>query len=138
MTVKRAEFDRIISKLTMKVRQSGDLLVFYEYEGKVIVRSRRSNKQGDLPMPHAIRQQFKLNEDQFRDLVNCPLDRDGYVAILREKGLLEKHAPVIDVGRSTRVSDPLDVPRDDTGPLPEPTILAPSSVGRTMTTDRRP
>jgi len=88
VTLKRAEFDRIVTKLNLRVRQSGDLPVYFEYEDKMIVRSRRSNKQGDLPMPHAIRQQFKLDEDQFRDLLNCPLDYDGYVAILREKGLL--------------------------------------------------
>jgi hypothetical protein len=39
-------------------------------------------------IPHLIRQQMKLNEEQFQDLVDCPLSREDYLQILREKGLL--------------------------------------------------
>jgi len=31
---------------------------------------------------------MKLNEVQFRALVDCPLTREGYLQILRDKGLL--------------------------------------------------
>jgi hypothetical protein len=31
---------------------------------------------------------MKLNENQFKDLIECPLKRDGYIQILREKKLL--------------------------------------------------
>ena len=43
---------------------------------------------GDVPMQHSIRQQLKLNEDQLREAMSCGLTREGYVDILREKGLL--------------------------------------------------
>lgn len=89
MTIKVHEFDRIVSKLDMKVRDSGDLLAWFEYEGKVITRTRRSKKRsGDLPMSHSIRQQLKLNEQQLSQLIGCTLSRDDYTEILRAKGLI--------------------------------------------------
>lgn len=89
MTIKAADFDRIVRKLELRTRMGGDLLAWFEYEGRVIVRTKRSRKRGqDLPFQHSIRQQLKLNQDQLSRLIACTLDRDGYIAILRDKGLL--------------------------------------------------
>ena len=88
MTIKAHEFDRIISKFDFKTRNSGDLLGWFEVDGKLITRTRRSRKAGDLPMQHSIRQQLKLNEQQLREAIDCTLTRDGYIEILRAKGLL--------------------------------------------------
>ena len=63
MTIKSHEFDRLINKFGFTTRESGDLLAWFEYNGKIITRTRRSRKQGDLPMQHSIRQQLKLNEE---------------------------------------------------------------------------
>jgi hypothetical protein len=83
------EFDRLVSKFGFETRNSKDLLAWLEIDGKVVVRTRRSNKSsGDLPRHHSIRQQMRLNDDQLREAVKCTLDRDSYVAILREKGVL--------------------------------------------------
>ena len=83
------EFDRLVSKFGFETRNSKDLLAWLEIDGKVVVRTRRSNKSsGDLPRHHSIRQQMRLNDDQLREAVKCTLDRDAYVAILREKGVL--------------------------------------------------
>ena len=41
-------------------------------------------------MQHLLRQQLKLNESQFKDLIDCPLKRPEYVEILRGKGLIPK------------------------------------------------
>lgn len=88
MSIKAQEFDRLIAKFGFQTRKSGDLLVWLEVEGKVVVRSRRSKGSGDLPMQHSIRQQLKLNEDQLRDAIRCTLSREGYIQILRERKLL--------------------------------------------------
>jgi hypothetical protein len=89
MTIKAQEFDRLATKFELKLRDSGDLLAWFEYDGKIITRTRRSKGSGDLPMQHSIRQQLKLNEQQFRDAIGCRLTREGYVEILRGKGLIE-------------------------------------------------
>lgn len=88
MTIKDTEFECIVQKLDLRTRDSGDRLAWFEHEGRIIVRTRRSKKRGDLPFQHAIRQQLKLDEDQLRQLIACPLDRDGYIEILRRRGLI--------------------------------------------------
>ena len=88
MTIKANEFDRIVAKLDLKTRNGRDLLAWFEYEGKVVLRTRRSKGSGDLPVQHSIRQQLKLNEKELAELLRCTLDRVGYVGMLRQKGLL--------------------------------------------------
>jgi len=88
MTIKAHEFDHLVVKLGLMTRNSRDLLAWFEYEGKIITRTRRSKGSGDLPMQHSIRQQLKLNDRQLREATSCTLTREAYVDILRTKGLL--------------------------------------------------
>ncbi len=88
MTIKAHQFDRLVKKLELKTRNSGDLLARFEYEGKIITRTRRSKGSGDLPMQHSIRQQLKLNDKQFREAIGCTLTKEDYIEILKQKGLL--------------------------------------------------
>jgi len=81
------EFDRLESKLKLKTRNSGDRLAWFEHEGKVIVRTKRSHGNKDLP-EHLIRQQLKVNEKQFAGLISCEVSLDDYVGILKTKGLI--------------------------------------------------
>ena len=88
MTIKARDFDHLAAKLKLKTRSSRDLLAWFEYKGKKITRTKRSKGSGDLSMQHSIRQQLKLNEEQFRKAIGCTLTRQNYIEILREKGLL--------------------------------------------------
>ena len=88
MTIKAHEFDRIISKFEFKTRDSGDLLAWFEYDGKVIARTRRSKGSEELPMQHSIRQQMKLNEAQLKEAIRCTINKQDYIEILRKNGLL--------------------------------------------------
>jgi hypothetical protein len=82
------EFERIVNKLALRVRNSGDRLAWFEYEGRVILRTKRSHGSGDLP-GHLIRQQLKLNEGQFADLIGCSFGFEDYVSVLKAKGLIQ-------------------------------------------------
>lgn len=88
MSIKAKGFNRLVVKLGLRTRDSGDLLAWFELEGKTITRTRRSKGSGDLPMQHSIRQQLKLSEEQLRQAVGCHLTRDDYIEILRGKGLI--------------------------------------------------
>lgn len=89
MTIKAAEFEHIVEKFGLRTRNTGDRLAWFEYEGRVITRTRRSlGRGGDLPFQHSIRQQLKLNENEFREAAACHLSRDDYIEILRQRGLL--------------------------------------------------
>lgn len=87
--IKRDEFDLIVSKLQLRTRSSHHLLAWFEHDGKVIVRTRRSHQRGgDLPMQDCIRQQLKLDESQLRGLIDCKIGRGEYLEILRAKRLI--------------------------------------------------
>lgn len=89
MTIKAKDFDHIVDKLGLIVRNAGDRLAWFEYQGKVVTRTRRSHRKGgDLPFQHSIRQQLKLSEDEFLSAVRCHLSRDDYIEILKQKCLL--------------------------------------------------
>lgn len=76
----------------MSVQDRGvDRWSYLIVDGQRVIATRRSRGSGKIPgkVPHLIRQQMKLNEEQFRALVDCPLTREGYLQILRDKGVLE-------------------------------------------------
>lgn len=89
MTVKAHQFEHIVSKFQMASRNAGDRLVWFEYEGKIITRSRRSYGSGDLPFQKSMPKQLGLTPDEFRRAAACKLSRDEYIEILRRKGYLE-------------------------------------------------
>jgi hypothetical protein len=72
----------------MEIHKSGDIHALFYHDGKLILRTKRSHGSGKLTgrIPDYIRQQMKLNQEQFSDLLACPLKREGYVQILRAKG----------------------------------------------------
>lgn len=89
MTIRAAEFDRVIAKFGFETREGRDCLAWLKVEGKTVVYTKRSRQRaGDLPRHHEIRQQLRLTEAQLADAISCTLDRDGYLAILRGKGVL--------------------------------------------------
>jgi hypothetical protein len=85
--MKTHEFETIVTKLGLETRNSGDRLAWFEYQGKKVVRTKRSmgNKEqpGDL-----IRQQLKLNEEELAGLIKCTVSRTDYIGILKGKGVI--------------------------------------------------
>lgn len=91
MSISAEVLDRAWEKVGMSVQdRSVDRWAYLFVEGKRVIATRRSKGTGKIAgnIPHLIRQQMKLNEEQFNALVNCPLTRQGYLEILRAKGLL--------------------------------------------------
>ena len=83
------EFERLVTKLNLKVRDSRDRIAWFEYDGRVITRTKRSHGKGfDLPAD-LIRKQLKVSGKEMAGLIQCSLTLSDYVAILRNKKLLE-------------------------------------------------
>ncbi len=104
MSVKPKEVDNAWKKLGFKVdKKARDIKATLWVDGKVVLRTKRSHgaKGTSGMIPHFIRQQMRLNEDQFADALACPLDQESYFDLLREKGHLAE-AP------SSRPSDPAE------------------------------
>lgn len=74
----------------MVIEDKRDRYARLYFEGKLVVVTRRSlgTRALDGNIPHLIRQQMRLNEEQFENLIKCPLGRNEYIAILRDKKLL--------------------------------------------------
>jgi hypothetical protein len=91
VSLKSTDIDRAWAKLGMVIKNKGDVHAYFLEGGKLIVWTRRSHGSGKLDgnIPHKIRTQMKLNEDQFSELIACPLTRDDYVKILRDKKLID-------------------------------------------------
>jgi hypothetical protein len=89
------EIDRVWVKLGMEIKQSKDVLALFFHDGQFILRTKRSHGSGAIEgkIPHFIRQQMHLSEAQFKDLIDCPLDRAKYIKILTEKGLIQAPKP---------------------------------------------
>jgi hypothetical protein len=79
----------------METREGKDTLAFFRYKGKMILTTRRSHGKGKIEgnIPDKIRTQLKLRDDEFRDLILCPLDYDGYVDLLKKRGLITEEGP---------------------------------------------
>jgi len=88
MNIKVRDFEHIIQKFQLKTRNAGDRLAWFEYEGKVITRTRRFHRRGDLPFSDKIRTQLMLNEEEFRRAIQCHLSKEDYIEILRKKRLI--------------------------------------------------
>jgi hypothetical protein len=90
VSLKVKQVKHAFDKLEMIQRNGNDRLAYFIVDGRPITFSKVPHKQGDLKglLPHFIRQELKLNEKQFRDLISCPLKRTDYITILKNKGLI--------------------------------------------------
>ncbi|HLF80072.1 MAG TPA: hypothetical protein VJB57_21540 [Dehalococcoidia bacterium] len=88
MTIKDRDFDLLVNKLGFQTRENDHLFAWFEYEGKVLLRTRRSRKRGDLPMQNSIRQQMKLSDRQVREAISCTFGMPEYLENLKARGIL--------------------------------------------------
>lgn len=90
MSLKPSDVDRAWEKLGFHVKATGDLHARLYVDGKLILKTKRSMGSGKLDgnIPHFIRQQMKLNEEEFARAIACPLTRNEYIQILRKKKCL--------------------------------------------------
>lgn len=91
MPLTTRDFDTIVGKLKMKERPGKHRFVFFEHDGKVVVRTHRSNGRGELgSVEHAIKRQLHVDSKQMRDLADCPMTRDAYIVHLKAKGVIAR------------------------------------------------
>lgn len=92
MSVSADVLDRAWTKVGLSIDdKKRDRFAYLRVNGKLILFTRRSYGRGKVSdhLADLIRQQMKLDEDQFAELLACPLKEGGYLAILRAKRLLE-------------------------------------------------
>jgi hypothetical protein len=88
--MKAHEFDRVVNKLGMETRDSGERHAWLVHNGVTVVRTRRSHGRGKFVPEHKIRTQLKVNEQQFAGLISCDISKQDYIKILTDKGIIQK------------------------------------------------
>lgn len=77
----------------MEVQGKHHTIASLWYKGKMIIRTRVSHGRGEIHgnIPHKIRQQLKVNEEQLDKLMDCTYGKNDYIGILDGKGLLPRN-----------------------------------------------
>ncbi len=77
-------------KLKIKPRSQSEKNVWYTLDGKKILRVTYPQGRGQIKKGtvNSIINQLKLNKNQFKDLVICPLSGKEYEDIIRTMGLI--------------------------------------------------
>lgn len=90
MSISGKDVDRAWAKLGMEIKDTNDRHALFKLNGKLILRTKRSFGSGKIDgnIPNFIRQQMRLDNVQFAELIACPLDRPRYIEILRGKKLI--------------------------------------------------
>lgn len=88
--MKVREVLKLFDKLEMKIREGRDTLAFLVVNGKIVLWTKVPHKKGEIKgkLQYFIRQQLKLNENEFQDLAKCIIWREDYIKILKKKGFM--------------------------------------------------
>src|SRR5262245_6933954 len=72
------QIDAAWGKLQMEIKDTGDRHARFYHGGKLILATKRSFGSGTIDgrVQYLIRQQMKLNETQFDELLTCVMQRD--------------------------------------------------------------
>lgn len=87
LRVNHREFDRMVNKFGMETRNSGDHHAWLVHEGRVVVRTKRSHGRKPV-LVNFVSKQMHLTKEQLSEAASCGIDLDGYLQVLRGKGLL--------------------------------------------------
>jgi hypothetical protein len=91
MSLRASDIDKMWTKLGFTIDYSRrDITAMLVVNDRIVLRTKRSHGAGKLDgeIPHFIRKAMRLNQPQFREAVDCPLSREGYMAILASGGHL--------------------------------------------------
>jgi hypothetical protein len=90
MQLKKRDIQKIFQKLDLEVRSTHHIYGWLVINGEKVLRVHYSFGKGNIPakISEKIRGQLKLDQNNLKKLIDCPLSKEDYLAILREKGYL--------------------------------------------------
>jgi hypothetical protein len=86
--MKAREFDKVVNKLGMVIRDSSHHHAWLVHEGVTIVRTKRSHGDNKFVPEHLIRKQLHVSQDQFAGLHSCSITKEEYIQILIDKRVI--------------------------------------------------
>jgi hypothetical protein len=91
MHVSTADAAKIFAKLKMQPKPSTHHVAgWFVVDGKRVLAAHYSHGTKGMSgrVAHLFRKSLQVNPAEFTSLVKCPLSREGYVALLRERGVI--------------------------------------------------
>jgi hypothetical protein len=89
MQIKKAEALRVLAKFRFEIRSGKERFAKFYYQDTLILTTSIPQGKGDMYVSNQFRQQLKLNLQQLKDAINCPLKYDEYVEHLKRIGQIE-------------------------------------------------
>lgn len=88
MQLKKQDIQKVFQKLELEVRATDHIYGWLVVDGKKILRVHYSFGKGNIPakVTDKIRGQLKLDREHFINLVKCPLSKEDYIEIIKDKG----------------------------------------------------
>mgnify|MGYP001568078215 FL=1 len=89
MRIKYRDAENLLNKLKFDPpRQTHHKRYKFRYGGKTILTAYHSHGSGEMKATDKFRIDLKLNPQQFRDAIQCTLNYDEYVEILKSKKII--------------------------------------------------
>jgi hypothetical protein len=90
MQLKKKDIEKVFQKLELQVRSTNHIYGWLVNNEKKILRVHYSFGKGNIPakVSEKIRGQLKLDQHNFSELIKCPLTREEYLEIIKNKGYL--------------------------------------------------
>jgi hypothetical protein len=89
MQIKKKQALTVLQKLKFEIRSTKERFAKFVYNDVIILTTSVPKGKGDLRVSDQFRKQLKLNENQFREAVRCPLGYDEYIKHLRDIDIIE-------------------------------------------------
>ncbi len=92
MILRKRDLERIFRKLCIEERKSKHHIRGYLiYEGKKILSLHYSFGRGDMPgrISEKFRKSLNASAEELEGLVECSIDGDQYIELLRKKGIIQ-------------------------------------------------
>jgi hypothetical protein len=86
------EFDRVVKKLGMETRDSSHHHAWFVHDGVTVARTKRSHGNNKFIPEHLIRKQLHVDQREFSGLISCSVNKQDYIKILIDKGVIPKEA----------------------------------------------
>lgn len=88
LQLKKKEMERVFKKLDIDVVDNNHhVRGFISINGKKVIPVYFSHGRGEIPgnIPEKIRKLFRLEKDEFRLLIKCPMSKETYLSLLKNR-----------------------------------------------------
>lgn len=85
--MKPRDFDRVVKKFGMEILEGRHVTARLKHDGRLVAFTMRSHGSAEVP-ERLVQRQLFLTKSQLSKAVECTIQREDYIGILKRKDLL--------------------------------------------------